>query len=137
MTKSHVSLEQAICVVCGAAYDTGAVLLDRSLRNSMEHKTVMGYGMCPADEKRRADGYIALVELDPSRSGATERTATIKPSDACRTGVIAHIKSEAFPKMFNVALPERGVAYVEPGVIEALRAKIELAPDQDGQDAQA
>ena len=33
--KSHVSLEQHVCLVCGTAFDTGAILLDKRLRASM------------------------------------------------------------------------------------------------------
>lgn len=45
--KSHVSLEQHVCLVCGARFDTGAVLLDRRLRASMEYQTVTDWGLCP------------------------------------------------------------------------------------------
>ena len=30
--KSHVSLEQQLCLMCGTAFDTGNILLDRRLR---------------------------------------------------------------------------------------------------------
>ncbi len=34
--KSHVSLEQHVCLLCGVAFDTGNILLDKRLRASME-----------------------------------------------------------------------------------------------------
>lgn len=40
--KSHVSLEQHVCLVCGTAFDTGAILLDKRLRASMERHTATG-----------------------------------------------------------------------------------------------
>ncbi len=49
--KSHVSLEQHVCLVCGKAFDTGAVLLDKRLRASMEHHTKTGWGLCPEHQK--------------------------------------------------------------------------------------
>ncbi len=42
--KSHVSLEQQLCLVCGTAFDTGNILLDRRLRASMKHQTTTGWG---------------------------------------------------------------------------------------------
>ena len=45
--KSHVSLEQHVCLVCGTAFDTGAILLDKRLRASMERHTATGWGLCP------------------------------------------------------------------------------------------
>ena len=29
--KSHVSMEQHVCLVCGVAFDTGAILLDNQI----------------------------------------------------------------------------------------------------------
>ena len=34
--KSHVSLEQHACLVCGVSFDTGSILLDKRLRASMK-----------------------------------------------------------------------------------------------------
>lgn len=58
--KSHVSLEQHVCLVCGAAFDTGAILLDRRLRASMKHHTATGWGLCPEHQKLSDDGFVAL-----------------------------------------------------------------------------
>lgn len=46
--KSHVSLEQQLCLVCGTAFDTGNILLDRRLRASMKHHTTTGWGCVPS-----------------------------------------------------------------------------------------
>src|SRR3546814_5168048 len=43
--KSHVSLEQHVCLVCGVAFDTGAILLDKRLRASLERHTATGWGL--------------------------------------------------------------------------------------------
>lgn len=42
--KSHASLEQHVCLVCGTAFDTGRILLDKRLRACMEHHTTTGWG---------------------------------------------------------------------------------------------
>ena len=63
--KSHVSLEQHVCLVCGTRFDTGAILLDRRLRASMERHTATGWGLCPEHQKLSDEGFVALVECDP------------------------------------------------------------------------
>lgn len=45
--KSHVSLEQHLCLVCSVTYDTGSILLDKRLRASMEHQHDDGLGPVP------------------------------------------------------------------------------------------
>jgi len=122
--KSHVSLEQHVCLVCGAAFDTGAILLDRRLRSSMEHHTKTGWGLCPEHQKLFDDGFVALVECDPQRSGSLT-AGRIKPEQAWRTGTIAHLRRAVFPKVFNVPVAdEQACVFVEPGVIEQLVARV-------------
>lgn len=125
MSKSHVSMEQAICVVCGKPYDTGAILLDRRLRDSLERKTVTGWGMCPKHEGLRAKGYVALVAVDEGRSGKDRRLPappnTMRPEDAYRIGEIAHVRAAVFPNIFNCPVPPQMVAFVELAVIEKIK----------------
>lgn len=88
--KSHVSMEQRVCLICGSAFDTGAILLDKRLRQSMAHHTVTGWGLCPEHERLFKDGYIALVECDPQRSGGptAQRSRThgrVALAHGCRT----------------------------------------------------
>ena len=126
--KSHVSLEQHVCLVCGVAYDTGNILLDKRLRASMEHHTTTGWGLCPEHQKLSDDGFVALVECDPQRSGSPGDR--LKPEQAYRTGRLAHLKREAFATMFNVPVAaDQAFVFVEPGVIERLQAMVEPASD--------
>ena len=104
--KSHVSLEQHVCLVCGAAFDKGAILLDKRLCQSIVHHTKTGWGMCPEYQKIADDGYVALVECDPQRSGA-QAGGRMTPGQAYRTGLLAHLRRAMF---------------VELGVIEQLQA---------------
>lgn len=83
--KSHVSLEQHVCLVCGASFDTGAILLDKRLRASMERHTATGWGLCPEHQKLSDDGCVALVECDPQRSGSPSGADRMKPEQAYRT----------------------------------------------------
>ncbi len=120
--KSHVSLEQHVCLVCGAAFDTGAVLLDKRLRRSMERHTKTGWGLCPEHQKMADDGYVALVECDLRRSGS-QADGRMKPGQAYRTGRMAHLRRAVFAQVFNVPIEDKQAClFVEPGVIEQLEA---------------
>ena len=81
--KSHVSMEQHVCPVCGKTHDTGAILLDRRLRQTFDRFTVTDYELCPEHAKLHADGFVALVECS---NGPTSLR------DARRTGNIAHVR---------------------------------------------
>jgi hypothetical protein len=119
---SHVSLDQHVCLVCGTAFDTGAILLDRRLRASMERHTTTGWGLCPEHQKLFDDGYVALVECDPQRSGS-RADGRIKPEQAYRTGRLAHVRRTVFARVFNVPISDKQpCVFVEPGVIEHLQA---------------
>ena len=96
--KSYVTLEQRKCLVCGQDYDTNALLLDRYLRASFEHKTVTGWGLCPEHQKLYDDGYVALVGADESKSSKLP-SGNIDPSLAYRTGEVAHLRFAAFDRI--------------------------------------
>jgi hypothetical protein len=111
-------MEQHVCLVCAKAFDTGAILLDRRLRQRLERTTVTAWGLCPDDEKKHLDGYVALVAVDEARSTKTD--GVIKPEHAHRTGAVAHVRREAFTKIFNVPAPPGPLAFSEPAVVEHL-----------------
>jgi len=121
--KSYVSLEQHLCIVCGKPYDTRAVLLDRRLRESMLKYTVTGSGLCPEHQTRHDQGFIALVECDPTKSGLPPSGYRLQPGKAYRTGRIAHLKRDTWSQVFNVPIPpDLPLVFVEPGVIDTLSA---------------
>jgi hypothetical protein len=123
--KSRVSLEQHVCLVCGARFDTGNILLDRRLRASMEHHTATGWGLCAEHQKLSDDGFVALIECDPQRSGLPAGGASVKPEQTYRTGRLAHLKREVFARVFNVPIADhQPCVFVEPGVIERLQSMI-------------
>ncbi|MCE7949615.1 MAG: ATPase [Xanthomonadales bacterium PRO7] len=126
--KSHVSLEQNVCVICGTTFDTGSILLDKRLRASMERHTTTGWGLCPEHQKLSDDGFVALVECDPQRSGSTSNAARMRPEHAYRTGRLAHLKRDVCTKVFNVAIAaDQSCVFVEPGVIERLQKMVQPA----------
>lgn len=121
--KSHVSLEQHVCLVCGVAFDTGNLLLDKRLRASLQRHTATGWGLCAGHQQLSDDGFVALVECDPQRSGSPAGGDRLKPEQAYRTGRVAHIRREVFVRMFNVQIkPDQACVFVEPGVIDQLQA---------------
>lgn len=72
------------------------------------------------------DGFVALVECDPQRSGLPGDR--LKPEQAYRTGRLAHVKRDVFATVFNVSIAaDRAFVFVEPGVIERLQAMVEPA----------
>lgn len=120
--KSYVSMEQQVCLVCGKAFDTGALLLDKRLRNSMERHTKTGWGLCSEHQGLFDKGFVALIECDPQRSGA-RAGARIAPEQAYRTGRVAHLKRELFAKLFNQPIESTlPCVFVETDVIDQLQA---------------
>ncbi|WP_150428681.1 ATPase [Dechloromonas sp. CZR5] len=123
--KSHVSMEQHVCLVCGLAFDTGAILLDKRLRASMERHTTTGWGLCAEHQKLADDGFVALVECDPQRSGTPAGAARMKPEQAYRTGRLAHVRRTVFAQVFNVSIEDKqACVFVEPGVIDQLQSMV-------------
>ena len=112
MPKSHVGMGFSLCPVCGTKHDE-VVLLDKSLRNSLDKDNFMGWALCPEHERLRAEGYIALIEVRNEPKGL---------KDADRTGAIAHIRAEAWPRIFNQPLPDKGITFVQEGVIAQLQS---------------
>ncbi|AVO42540.1 ATPase [Simplicispira suum] len=122
--KSYVSLEQRVCLVCGTSFDTGSLLLDKRLRASMKRHTTTGWGLCPEHQKLFDDGFVALVECDPERSGSPAG-GRMKPEQAYRTGRVAHLRRTAFTQVFNVPIEDKQVCvFVEPGLIEQLQSMV-------------
>ncbi|WP_395322397.1 ATPase [Variovorax sp. UC74_104] len=123
--KSHVSLERHLCLVCGLSFDTGGILLDGRLRQRMQRHTVTGWGLCEPHRQLFDEGFVALIECDPERSGVPADQNRMKPEQAWRTGRLVHLKREALARAIDVALaPEVPCVFVEPGVIERLQAVV-------------
>jgi hypothetical protein len=112
--KSHVSMEQAQCPVCYTVFDTGSILLDRRLKDSLEQHTCTHFELCKACKEKHEAGYVALIAVEgeqPRGKLGTEK----------RTGEIAHIRRTAFAKIFNMPEPEGPLAFCQPEVIEQLK----------------
>ena len=107
--KSYVTMERKKCAICDAEYDSGAILLDRCLRQKFDRYTLTGFGVCPACFK---EGYIPLVETDPARSG---------PGSFHKTGTVVHVRKSVWSNIFNVPIPECGFMFTDPETVKKLQ----------------
>jgi len=115
MDKSYVTLEQAVCPVCGVGHDTGNLLLDKRMRKRFDKYTPTHYAMCPEHLKLKNEGYVALIEC---------KNEPTKLEDAIRTGQVAHIKDSAWAAVFNAPLPKNMVCFIQEGVIGGLEERV-------------
>lgn len=119
MSKSHVSLEQKMCLVTGKPFDSGAVLLDKRLKNSMERNTITGWGFSPAVQEKLDQDYVALVCIDFEKSKVTGER--IMPEDAYRTGAIAYLKRHVL-KDIAPGLEVKEMTFVDNEFLDMLEA---------------
>lgn len=125
MDKSHVSMEQKMCPVCGKKFDSGAILLDRRLKQSMDKHTVTGFDLCPEHKQKFCEGFIALVVTDETKSNIDEKTKTIKQENAYRTGEIVHMKREAFNKLFDTEVDNKmPMVFIDPVLFNKLKTLV-------------
>jgi len=115
--KSHVSMETNQCLVCMKEFETGAILLDRTLRDRFERHTCTGPGLCEEHKKLHDDGYIALIEVSEAPAG--ESASLDEVMRAKRTGQVAHVRREAWEGLTDVEC-DVPVCLVEEGVIAKL-----------------
>lgn len=94
--KSHVSMESKVCPICGHTHQHDCrILLDSTLKDSLERETVTGFSLCEDCQKHSDNGMLALVEIDPSKSELTsteDPDITIaKAENVHRTGTVVLI----------------------------------------------
>lgn len=111
--KSHVTLFQKQCLICGENYDTGEIGIHKRLSQTLDRHTVVGNGVCPKDQAKLDEGYIALVGVDGDPNVRR---------DAKRTGELVHVRASAWHNLFNVPIPPQRVCFVEVAVIDKLKA---------------
>lgn len=127
--KSYVTLEQHRCEVCGVDYDTGSLLLDKRLEKRFDMRTTTDMGLCPDDQKKADEGYIALVEIVESKSTMQEGGRSARAGSVYRTGALAHVRASAWPVVFDMELPRDKtgkplvMVFVQEGVIKILQEK--------------
>jgi hypothetical protein len=112
MEKSHVGMGVSVCPVCGKEHNE-VVLLNTRLKNTLTNHMFMGWELCPVHKTMFDEGCIALIECKNQPKNL---------NDADRTGLVAHVSAEAFPKIFNTPAPKNqfNLAFVEEGVLAKL-----------------
>ena len=124
---SHVGLEQHVCVVCGEHYDTGAVLLDTRLRNTIPRHACTGHGVCPTHQKQNDEGFVHFVEFVDPPAHCKDRMSDGEFLKSPRTGRIMTIRKEV-ALMFIAGrddLPP--IVACEVGTIDLLEARFNEA----------
>lgn len=109
MTKSFVSLEAKVCPCCHKQFETNALLLDRTVKDTLEKTTVTGYMLCSTCKK---EGYLLCVEIS-NASEMTEKRVT--PERANKTGRVIYIKEDMAKELFQTDTLEEFV-YIDKGV---------------------
>lgn len=117
--KSHVSLEINQCPVCTNKFDTGAILLDKRLQDSLERETLTGLGICPDCQTKLDDNFIALIEVDNPPDDSKER---LQIDEANRTGNIAWLKRHIAERMFQNVNLEGPFFFIDKDVFKQLTA---------------
>lgn len=117
---SHVGMGHEVCPVCCKEH-TETVLLNTRLRKTLHQHMLTGWSMCPECNKLKQDGYVALVECSNTPSSL---------EDADRTGAIAHVRASVWPHLFNSPVPNKGLAFIEVGVIAKLQEKVDEKVDE-------
>jgi hypothetical protein len=112
-------MEQKMCPICGKEHDTNTILLDRRMKKQFETKTTTGYGLCEDCQKKKDEGYLALIVCDPAKTQPVD--GHVKMENAYRTGEIVHIKREVFGKIFNTNIGNNDFVFIEPEVVSKLK----------------
>lgn len=120
--KSHVSLDQAQCPVCGAVFSTGAILLDKHLNQSLEMHTVTHFDLCPEHKALWDDGFVAFIEVEPDSPRSIAKSI--------RTGLLMHMHKSVAEQVFSATFPHP-IAFIERGIIDQLKASIKQAPESE------
>lgn len=111
--KSYVSMESNQCPICLSLHDTGALLLDKRLKNSMESTTVTGHSICSECQKHLDQDLIAFVEVSN-----TTNAEMLKDSEAKRTGRYAWVSKNALPD-----IPDSPMLFCDIKVMDILEQR--------------
>jgi len=114
--KSYVGMGQSICPVCTKKHNE-VLLIDKRLKETLTKDEHMGFELCEEHKKLYDDNYICLVGIDENKSTQPYDIASVY-----RTGTFAHIRKEAFAKIFDMDVPNNAfnIALCPPEVFNIL-----------------
>ena len=124
MSNDFVGIQVMTCQVCGREHSNGAsILINKRLKPVKDEELKGGYHLCQEDQEMFDKGYIALIEIDPSKSKMEEGVFW-------RTGELVHARREIAQSLFpDLDLDGHPLAHVEVGVINHLRGLVSEADD--------
>jgi hypothetical protein len=118
MSKSFTTIQQELCKVTEKPYDTGALLLDKRMRDKFDMHTVTGWRYSPEVIEKFEDGFVALVEIDFNKS-EKDSNGQVTPSSAYRLGRIVYIKKHVLEEIVPT-MEIKHMAWAEPEFIDYL-----------------
>lgn len=117
--KSYVTMEQKLCPVCGELQDTGALLLDKKMKDEFDTKTTTGYKLCKSCQKKKDKGYVAIIICDEKKTVVED--GIVKPENAYRTGEIIHIKEKVAKDIFNIDITKKPFVFGDTKLRDELK----------------
>ena len=117
--KSYVSMETKICPICGEECETGNILFNKRLSNTLGSKTATGWGVCPTHVKMLADGYVAVIAAKPD-GDETHMTSWDQHS-----GKYMMLRENLFTLIFDIPAPPTRIAAMSVPEYDKLAAYLE------------
>lgn len=122
MSANYVAKGIATCPVCGQEH-TNSVLIKKRWSGKPLEDQKTGYQMCPEHQKLFDDGYIALVEIDETKSDQQNGVFW-------RTGNVIHLKRHIFDEIFDIDVSsEMPICHVDSEVMQILQEMYDKAQD--------
>ena len=130
-----VALTHLACPICLCNSESTIALNTKLNKKSADNvrelhgKTVALGKVCDDCQKMLDDGFIALVEVDETKSNISKGTTeTLKQENAYRTGNMAWLKQYVANQIFNTEL-KTNMVFVQQGVIDAINAMVDNNED--------
>lgn len=111
--KSYVGMAYHVCPVCLKEHDP-VVLLNTRMTNTLTRHEFAGWAMCEEHQKLKDEGYVALIAV-------ANQSGIVTLENATRTGHTAHVRQAVWAHIFNVPLPDKGLAFVNSETISYLQ----------------
>lgn len=125
MAKHEFSCETANCYVCTELFMTGQIYYGQRLTARYPAYTHVSDAiyLCGSCNRRHKLGFLALIEIDVSKSDIPADRDKVKEVGVVRTGKRIHIRRADAARVYGMPElldDERCVAYVDIGKIDEL-----------------
>ena len=134
--KFAVSLVNLACPICLSTSESEIVLNTKLTKKAADevkelHNKTVGLGEPCTECKQQLDnGFVALVEVDSSKSGLADEdtVGTLSQENAYRTGNMAWLKRDVANQLFKAEI-KTDLVFVQQGIIDAIKAMVENNED--------